>query len=88
MGAAGAGLEALVFDFNGTLSDDEPLMYEIYRRLFAEKGRPVTRAQYFEELAGHSEEAIIGGWLGVEGDELDALVAERVARYNAAAADG
>jgi beta-phosphoglucomutase len=88
MSAAEAGVEALVFDFNGTLSDDEPLMYEIYRRLFAEQGRPVSRAQYFSELAGHSEEAIIGGWLGVQGDELDALVAERIARYNAVAADG
>jgi beta-phosphoglucomutase len=88
MSAAAAGVEALVFDFNGTLSDDEPLMYEIYRRLFAEQGRPVSRAQYFSELAGHSEEAIIGGWLGVQDEELEALVAERIARYNAAAVDG
>ena len=81
-------VRAVVFDFNGTLSDDEPLMFEIYRRLFAEQGRPLTREQYFSGLAGHSEEAIIGGWLGVEGAELDALVAERIARYQTLAADG
>ena len=81
-------VRAVVFDFNGTLSDDEPLMFEIYRGLFAEQGRPLSREQYFSELAGHSEEAIIGGWLGVGGDELDALVAERIARYTALAADG
>jgi beta-phosphoglucomutase len=79
---------AVVFDFNGTLSDDEPLMCAIYREMFAMRGRPLTEAEYFEQLAGHTEEAIIGGWLGVDGEELAALVAERVARYLELAADG
>jgi beta-phosphoglucomutase len=70
-----------VFDFNGTLSHDEPLLCAIYQELFAEHGRPLSEAEYYDELAGRSEEAIIGGWLGVEGDELRALVDERVERY-------
>jgi beta-phosphoglucomutase len=72
---------ALVFDFNGTLSHDEPLLCAIYQELFAEHGRPLSEAEYYDELAGRSEEAIIGAWLGVEGDELRALVDERVERY-------
>jgi beta-phosphoglucomutase len=72
---------ALVFDFNGTLSHDEPVLYAIYAELFAEHGRPLTEAEYFGGLAGNTEEAIIGGWLGVEGDKLRALVEERVERY-------
>jgi beta-phosphoglucomutase len=72
---------ALVFDFNGTLSHDEPLLCAIYQELFAEHGRPLSEAEYYDELAGRSEEAIIGGWLEVEGDELRALVDERVERY-------
>ena len=72
---------ALVFDFNGTLSQDEPVLYAIYARLFAEHGRTLTEAEYFATLAGNTEEAIIGDWLGVEGDELRALVEERVERY-------
>ena len=72
---------ALVFDFNGTLSHDEPVLYALYAELFAEHGRPLTEAEYFGGLAGNTEEAIIGGWLGVEGDELRSLVDERVARY-------
>ena len=79
---------AIVFDFNGTLSDDEPIMFAIYERLFAEEGRPVTEADYFGALAGNTEEAIIGGWLGVDGDELRRLVAERIRRYQDAVADG
>ena len=50
--------------------------------------RPMTEADYYGTLAGHSEEAIIGGWLGVDGDELNRLVAERIERYRAAVADG
>ena len=81
-------VRAVAFDFNGTLSDDEPLLCAIYGELFAEQGRPLTEAEYYGQLAGSSEEAIIGGWLGVEGKELEALVAERIARYRERAAHG
>jgi beta-phosphoglucomutase len=83
-----AAVRALLFDFNGTLSHDEPLLCAIYRELFAAHGRPLTEREYFDQLAGLSEEAIVGGWLGVDGDELHALVAERIERYRAVAADG
>ena len=72
---------ALAFDFNGTLSHDEPVLFAIYAELFAEHGRPLTEADYIGTLAGNTEEAIIGGWLGVEGDELERLVEERIERY-------
>ena len=78
---------ALVFDFNGTLSHDEPVLYAIYAELFAEHGRPLTETDYYGRLAGNTEEAIIGGWLGVDGDELEGLVDERIERY-VRAADG
>ena len=78
---------ALVFDFNGTLSRDEPVLYAIYSELFAEHGRPLSEADYYGRLAGNTEEAIIHGWLGVEGDVLEALVEERIDRY-VRAADG
>src|SRR5690349_3960582 len=53
---------AIVFDFNGTLSDDEPVMCEIFRTLFAEHGRPLTERQYYEELAGLSDPEIVRTW--------------------------
>jgi beta-phosphoglucomutase len=76
---------AVIFDFNGTLSHDEPVLLRIYQELFAEQGRPLTADEYFSQLAGNTEEAIIRGWLGVEGVELEALVAERISRYRAIA---
>ncbi|HEX2428507.1 MAG TPA: HAD family phosphatase [Gaiellaceae bacterium] len=74
-------VRAVAFDFNGTLSDDEPILLSVYRELFAEQGRPLTDAAYYATLAGLSEEAIIGTWLGVEGETLEALVEERIDRY-------
>ena len=79
---------ALVFDFNGTLSDDEPVLLAVYQELFAEHGKPLTAEEYFATLCGNTEEAIIAGWLGVEGDELDRLIGERIRRYVERAADG
>ena len=84
MGAA----EALVFDFNGTLSDDEPLLLSIYQQLFARHGRPLTEEQYVSDLAGNTEETIIGTWLGVDGPLLAMLVQERIDAYTALAASG
>ncbi len=72
---------ALVLDFNGTLSHDEPVLFAIYAELFAEHDRPLTEADYYGGLAGNTEEAIISGWLGVDGAELDALIEERIERY-------
>jgi beta-phosphoglucomutase-like phosphatase (HAD superfamily) len=74
-------LNAVAFDFNGTLSHDEPILYAVYRDLFSEQGRPLAESDYYGTLAGLSEETIIGTWLGVEGDELAALVEERIERY-------
>lgn len=79
---------ALIFDFNGTLSHDEPILCATYQAIFAEQGRPLSPADYYGQLAGHTEEAIISTWLGVDGAELEELVAERVRRYVTAAADG
>jgi HAD superfamily hydrolase (TIGR01509 family) len=76
---------ALLFDFNGTLSDDEHIQCEIYREIFAEAGKPLAEAEYFERLAGLSDPEIVRTWLG---DERPELVAERVSRYQARAADG
>jgi beta-phosphoglucomutase-like phosphatase (HAD superfamily) len=83
-----AQVRALMFDFNGTLSHDESLLLAIYQRLFARHGRPLSEEQYFSRLAGLSEEAIVGGWLGVDGPLLESLVAERIGTYAAEAADG
>ena len=76
---------ALIFDFNGTLSDDEPIMCEIFQELFAEAGKPLTEEEYFDELAGRSDPEIVERWLGAADQTV---VAAKVKRYSARVADG
>ena len=49
---------AVIFDFNGTVSDDEGLLAELFERIFADAGIDVPSSLYFEEFAGYSDEEI------------------------------
>jgi HAD superfamily hydrolase (TIGR01509 family) len=78
-------MQALVFDFNGTISDDEPVLIRVYQELFEEVGKPITADEYLSELAGHTDPEMFTRWLGVADP---ALMAERIRRYQAIVADG
>jgi beta-phosphoglucomutase len=80
-------VEALLVDFNGTLSQDEDVLYEIYAAICAEHGRALPPASYIAELVGRSDEEIFRRWLGPELD-VEALTAERIRRYRERVADG
>ena len=77
-------VEALLLDFNGTISDDEELLYEIYATMFAARGRPLTRDVYIAQLAGRSDADLFHAWLGGDAHIAD-LTAERIERYVTAA---
>lgn len=79
---------AIVFDFNGTLSHDEPILCEIFIELFAEHGKPLSAQEYFDVLAGLSDPEIVRTWLGRDHPDVDEVIEERVHRYRAAVADG
>jgi beta-phosphoglucomutase len=81
-------IAAVVFDFNGTLSDDEPVLCDIFMRLFAEHGKPMSAQEYFDRLAGLSDPEIVRTWLGNDHRDVQAVIDERVNRYRAAVADG
>jgi HAD superfamily hydrolase (TIGR01509 family) len=69
---------ALLLDFNGTLSDDEPILCRIFMELLAEAGKPLTEAEYFDRLAGFSDREIVRMWLGRDDP---ALVERKIERY-------
>jgi beta-phosphoglucomutase len=71
-------VKALLLDFNGTLSDDEPLLCRIFQELFAEAGRPLTEPEYYDRLAGFSDREIVRIWLGRDDP---GLVERKIARY-------
>jgi len=77
-----------MLDFNGTLSDDEPLLFAILSDLFAEQGRPLSSEVYFDRLAGLSDPEIVRMWLGAEHPAVGEVLEQRVSRYRAAVADG
>jgi beta-phosphoglucomutase len=79
---------AVIFDFNGTLSDDEPVLCEIFVRLFEEHGRPLSAQEYFDRLAGLSDPEIVRTWLGRDHPDVETVIADRVDRYRAAVSDG
>lgn len=81
-------IRAIVFDFNGTLSDDEPLLCEIFVELFAGRGRPLSAQEYFDQLAGLSDPEIVLEWLGRDYADVDGAIDERVRRYCGAVSDG
>lgn len=79
---------AVIFDFNGTLSQDEPILCEIFQELFAEHGRPLSAQEYYDELAGLSDPEIVRKWLGRDHPAVDEVIEERIQRYRARVADG
>jgi len=79
---------AVVFDFNGTLSQDEPILCEIFQELFAEHGRPLSAQEYYDQLAGLSDPEIVRTWLGRDHPAVEEVIEERIRRYTNAVADG
>jgi beta-phosphoglucomutase len=71
-------VRGLFLDFNGTLSDDEPLLCRIFQELFAEVGRPLTEGEYYDRLAGLSDRELVRVWLGRDDQDL---VERKIARY-------
>jgi beta-phosphoglucomutase len=71
-------VRALLLDFNGTLSDDEPVLCRIFQELFAEEGKPLTEEEYYDRLAGFSDREIVRMWLGRDDP---ALVERKIDRY-------
>lgn len=78
-------IRALLLDFNGTLSDDEPLLCSIFQELFSELGKPITEAEYYAELAGLSDPEVVEKWLGKPDPDL---VGRKIDRYRELSADG
>ena len=77
---------AVIFDFNGTLSDDEPLLLKIYEELFREHLQwSLTPADYYARLAGRSDREIVALVLAEHPDTdpelMPLLLRQRQKRY-------
>ncbi|WP_445168982.1 HAD family hydrolase [Mycolicibacterium sp. Dal123E01] len=88
---AAAERPAVIFDFNGTLSDDEPILFRIFSELFDEHlNWAMTQQDYGRHLLGHSDREIVEKALeitGAHGHDVDGLLALRKRRYRELVAD-
>lgn len=73
-------IQAILFDFNGVIIDDEPLQLKAYQQAFSLKGITFTENEYYDSL-GMNDETFVrhmferkGHWLS---DEIMQLIIER-----------
>jgi beta-phosphoglucomutase len=83
---------AVLFDFNGTLSDDEPIVCELYAQLFDERlGWTFTHDYYAEHFAGFSDleiiATVVAEQIGSDPGLERELLHERHVRYRAIVED-
>jgi beta-phosphoglucomutase len=84
-----ARTRAVIFDFNGTLSDDEPILARVFGEIFlAYLGWRMTDEEYYQRLAGRSDREIVemavaerAGRLEDNGPLVERLLALRRERY-------
>ncbi len=83
---------AVIFDFNGTLSDDEIILQEIFAQIFAQRlGWHLTPEDYHRRFAGYSDREIVEKVLEEQGfgeaGVVDELLARRGDLYRQRVAD-
>lgn len=77
---------AVIFDFNGTISDDEPLIGRLLQEVLSGAGGNLSDELFFGELSGLSDREIIAIVLEaadvtVSPELTDSLVRQKTARY-------
>ena len=55
-------INAIFFDFNGVIIDDERLQMQVYQELFREQGIELTEADYMNSLGMDDETFVCAGY--------------------------
>jgi len=85
-------LRAVIFDFNGILVDDEPIHWELFRRVLQEEGLSLSDRDYYERYLGMDDRGCFRAVFQDRGRSLnDAALAKLIERkatyYRASIAD-
>lgn len=76
-----SGLRAAIFDFNGTITDDEEVQYQVYADTFEELlGIHFSRDEYFINLAGRPDPEILDRALAQSGVRPSEKLREHIAQ--------
>ncbi len=85
-------LRAVIFDFNGIIVDDEPIHFELFRKVFAEEGIALTAETYYARYLGFDDRGAFAAGFREHGRPIDEnrlaqLIARKVAYYRDAIRD-
>ena len=74
-------LRALIFDFNGIIVDDEPIHFELFRRVLAEESIALTEENYYARYLGFDDRGAFSAAYRENGRSLDeSLLARLIGR--------
>lgn len=79
-------LRAVLLDFNGVLVDDEPIHFELFRRVFEEEGVELSEDDYYRDFVGLDDRGAFTEMLARAGEapapaRLARLIARKSAYY-------
>jgi len=77
-------LRAILFDFNGVLIDDEPIHFELLRRVLGEEGIEVGEDEYYRDYVGFDDEAALRFAFESAGRPLEPMTLRRLCVRKAA----
>ena len=66
-------LRAVIFDFNGIIIDDEPIHFELFRKVFAEEGITLTADAYYARYLGFDDRGAFAAGFRENGRPIDDL---------------
>jgi HAD superfamily hydrolase (TIGR01509 family) len=71
-------LRAIIFDFNGIIVDDEPIHFELFRRVLGEEGIDLTQADYYARYLGFDDRGAFTAAYREHGRSLDEKLLARL----------
>ena len=87
------GIDAVIFDFNGVLVDDESVHFSLFSEVLAKEGVQLSLEEYVERYLGYDdrkcfEMVLLDSQKSVDTAYIDRLIARKARRYTEVASEG
>ena len=87
------GIDAVIFDFNGVLVDDESVHFSLFSEVLAKEGVELSLDAYLKRYLGYDdrkcfEMVLLDSEKSVDAGYIDRLIAQKARRYTEVASEG
>jgi beta-phosphoglucomutase len=87
------GINAVIFDFNGILVDDEPVHFTLFSEILANEGVTLSENDYHERYLGYDdrkcfETVLFDSQRSADAEHIEWLITEKARRYAQVASEG